>query len=352
MRSHPRLFHSLVLAAAVLTASACAGDDAATSPAGTPPASVRLGLFPNVTHAPALVGVAKGTFAAALGDATDLETFAFDAGTEAAEALLAGSLDLTFIGPNPAINAFAQSDGEAVRIVAGSTSGGAFLIVREGITSPSDLAGLTIATPSLGNTQDVALRAWLAENGFETTPNGGGDVVVLPQKNSTTLESFINGDIDGAWVPEPWATRLVNEGGGVVLVNERDLWTETDGEFVTTHLLVRTEFLQRHPDTVAAIVEGLADAIDAIAADPVDAQADVVDQIRTITGTDPDPGTIAAAFENLTFTLDPIAGSLARSAADATSVGLLGEIELEGLYALDILNALLTERGELTVVGL
>ena len=352
MRSHPRLFHSLVLAAAVLTASACAGDDAATSPAGTPPASVRLGLFPNVTHAPALVGVAKGTFAAALGDATDLETFAFDAGTEAAEALLAGSLDLTFIGPNPAINAFAQSGGEAVRIVAGSTSGGAFLIVREGITAPEDLAGLTIATPSLGNTQDVALRAWLAENGFETTPNGGGDVVVLPQKNSTTLESFINGDIDGAWVPEPWATRLVNEGGGVVLVNERDLWTETEGEFVTTHLLVRTEFLQRHPDTVAAIVEGLADAIDAIAADPVDAQADVVDQIRTITGTDPDPGTIAAAFENLTFTLDPIAGSLARSAADATSVGLLGEIELEGLYALDILNALLAERGQPKVVGL
>ena len=217
---------------------------------------MRLGFFPNVTHAPALVGVAEGTFAAALGDATDLETFTFDAGTEAAEALLAGSLDLTFIGPNPAINAFAQSGGEAVRIVSGSTSGGAFLVVREGITSAADLAGLTIATPSLGNTQDVALRAWLKENGFETTADGGGDVVVLPQKNSTTLESFINGDIDGAWVPEPWATRLVNEGGGVVLVNERDLWTETDGEFVTTHLLVRTEFLDQHPDAVAAIIEG------------------------------------------------------------------------------------------------
>ncbi|MFZ9481418.1 MAG: ABC transporter substrate-binding protein [Ilumatobacteraceae bacterium] len=350
-RRRPRIA-PLALAAVSLLVVACGGTDRAGTVAGGPPGSVRLGFFPNVTHTPALVGVAEGTFSAALGEATELETFTFDAGTEAAEALLAGSLDLTFIGPNPAINAFAQSGGEAVRIVAGSTSGGAFLVVREGITSAADLEGLTIATPSLGNTQDVALRAWLKENGFETTPNGGGDVIVLPQKNSTTLESFINGDIDGAWVPEPWATRLVSEGGGVVLVNERDLWTETGGEFVTTHLLVRTEFLEQHPDTVAAIIEGLAAALDAIEADPAAAQADVIAQIASITGTDPDPATIAAAFGNLTFTLDPIAASLATSAADATSVGLLGEIELDGLYALDLLNALLAERGESPVVGL
>ena len=343
---------SIAVVALAVAAVACGGDSSETSGPLGPPTSVRLGFFPNVTHAPALVGVAEGTFAAALGDATALETFTFDAGTEAAEALLAGSLDLTFIGPNPAINAFAQSGGEAVRIVSGSTSGGAFLVVREGITSAADLAGLTIATPSLGNTQDVALRAWLKNNGFETTVDGGGDVVVLPQKNSTTLESFINGDIDGAWVPEPWATRLVNEGGGVVLVDERDLWTETGGEFVTTHLLVRTEFLDQHPDTVAAIIEGLAAAIDSISADPAGAQADVVAQIGSITGTEPDPATVAAAFENLTFTLDPIPASLAASAADATSVGLLGEIDLTGIYALDLLNALREERGESKVVGL
>lgn len=336
------------LAAAALLLAAC-GDDRSSS--GSAVDEVQLGFFPNVTHAPALVGVAEGTFAAALGDTT-LSTFTFDAGTEAAEALLAGSLDLTFIGPNPAINAFAKSNGEAVRLVSGSTSGGAHLVVKPEITSAEQLAGAKLGTPSLGNTQDVALRAWLKEQGFETTPEGGGDVTILPQKNSTTLESFIAGDIDGAWVPEPWATRLIDEGGGVVLVDERDLWTETDGEFVTTHLLVRTDFLEEHPDVVKAVLVGLADAIDAITADPEKAQADVIAQIAEITGTEPSPDVIAKSFANLTFTLDPIAASLQQSADDAVSVGLLDPVELAGIYDLTLLNELLVDRGLEEVAGL
>jgi NitT/TauT family transport system substrate-binding protein len=346
-----------------VTAAACADDTTAAkrssaaaqgSPAEDAALSVdevKLGFFPNVTHAPALVGIAEGTFADHLGDAK-LSPFTFDAGTEAAEALLAGSLDLTFIGPNPAINAFAKSNGEAVRIVAGSTSGGAFLVVKPEITSAEQLAGKKIASPSLGNTQDVALRAWLKEEGFETTPEGGGDVTIIPQKNSTTLESFIAGDIDGAWVPEPWATRLIDEGGGTVLVDERDLWTGTGGEFVTTHVLVRTEFLNDHPDAVKAILEGLADAIDAIAADPAAAQADVVAQIGEITGKDPGADVIAKSFANLTFTLDPIAASLQKSADDAVAVGLLDPVELKGIHDLTLLNEILAERGQPAVSGL
>jgi hypothetical protein len=180
--------------------------------------------------------VEEGIFADALGDAS-LETFTFNSGTEASEAILSDSIDATFIGPNPAINAFAQSDGE-VKIVAGTTSGGAALVVSQDITSPEDLAGKTLATPSLGNTQDVALRAWLADQGYEVDETGGGDVKITPQENADTLTAFQAGDIQGAWVPEPWATRLVEEGGGHVLVNEKDLWTDTDGQFVTTHLLV------------------------------------------------------------------------------------------------------------------
>jgi NitT/TauT family transport system substrate-binding protein len=337
------------LAVAGLVALAgCGGEDAA---AGASADEVQLGFFPNVTHAPALVGVAEGTFAAALGDTT-LSTFTFDAGTEAVEALLAGSLDLTFIGPNPAINAFAKSNGEAVRLVAGTTSGGAFLVVKPDITSPEQLAGTKIASPSLGNTQDVALRAWLKEQGFETTPEGGGDVTIVPQKNSTTLESFIAGDIDGAWVPEPWATRLIDEGGGTVLVDERDLWADTDGEFVTTHLLVRTEFLEEHPDVVKAVLVGLADAIDAIAADPEQAQADVVAQIADITGTEPNADVIAKSFANLTFALDPIAVSLQKSADDAVSVELLDPVELTDIYDLTLLNEILADRGLPEVAGL
>lgn len=360
-RTRRRSFGAVLLAASVLfaacgddssndtaTAEAADADTAATGLKGT----VRLGYFPNVTHAPALVGVAEGSFSTALGDDVDLKSFTFNAGTEAVEALLTESLDITFIGPNPAVNAFAKSEGDAIRIVSGSTSGGAYLVVKPEITSVDQLAGTTLATPSLGNTQDVALRAWLKDNGLETTPEGGGDVAILPQSNSTTLESFISGAIDGAWVPEPWATRLVDEGGGRVLVDERDLWPDTGGEYVTTHVIVRTDFLDDHPDLVKAVLVGLANAIDAIEADPMKAQAAVVVQIAEITGSAPDAATIATSFSHLTFTLDPIATSLQKSADDAIAVGLLEPVGLEGIYDLTLLNEVLTERGQPTVGGL
>ncbi len=363
-RHRLRRIGALVLAGSLVLA-AC-GDDAATAPADFEPTeqsvadggavalegSVRLGYFPNVTHAPALVGVAQGTFTRALGDGVELETYTFNAGTEAVEALLADSLDITFIGPNPAINAFSKSNGEAIRIISGSTSGGAYLVVKPEITSVEQLQDTTLATPSLGNTQDVALRAWLQENGLETTPEGGGDVSILPQSNATTLESFISGAIDGAWVPEPWATRLIEEGGGTVLVDERDLWPDTGGEYVTTHVIVRTDFLEEHPDLVKAVLVGLADAIELISADSASAQADVVAQITEITGSAPNAETIAASFANLTFTLDPIAASLQKSADDAISVGLLEPVELDGIYDLTVLNEILAERGEPEVSGL
>jgi NitT/TauT family transport system substrate-binding protein len=368
MRVHrrPRLRRAGAAAACAITiataATACGSDDAASDPAdpvatvsspattstdrdAAPEGTVRLGFFPNVTHAPALVGVGEGLFAQALGDGVDLETFTFNAGTEAIEALFAGAIDLTFIGPNPAINGFAQSDGEALRVVAGSTSGGAYLVVRPEITSVDDLVGRSIATPSLGNTQDVALRAWLAEEGYETTPEGGGDVSILPQSNATSLEAFIAGSIDGAWVPEPWATRLILEGGGAVLVDERDLWPETGGEYVTTHVIVATRFLEEHPELVEAVLAGLADAISSIDTDPVAAQATVIEQIEKITGQRPTDEVIAASFDNLTFTLDPIAASLEGSAEDAVAVGLLEPVDLTGIYDLTLLNQVLAERG-------
>ena len=217
--------------------------------------TLRLGYFPNVTHAPAIVGVDTGSFAETLGPDVTLEVTNFNAGGEAIEALLSGAIDATFIGPNPAINGFAQSNGEALRIVAGTTSGGASLVVAEGIDSPDDLADTTLASPALGNTQDVALRAWLAENGFATDTAGGGDVNVVNVENAEALTLFRDGGIDGAWVPEPWATRLILEGGGHVLVDERDLWP--DGEFVTTHLIVATGFLEDQPEVVSGLLNGL-----------------------------------------------------------------------------------------------
>jgi NitT/TauT family transport system substrate-binding protein len=309
-----------------------------------------------VTHAPALVGVGEGIFAAALGDDVNLELSYFNAGPEAVEALFGEALDATFIGPNPAINAYAQSNGEAIRIVAGSTSGGAFLVVRPEVLgddqtyTPEDLVGTKLATPQLGNTQDVALRAWLLGQGLTFDVAGGGDVSILPQSNADTLTAFQAGNIDGAWVPEPWATRLIQEGGGIVLVDERDLWP--DGLYVTTHLIVRTEFLEENPDIVESLLRGLIEAVEFTNANPAEAQTVVNDGIEAITGKRLPDQVIAGAWQNLTFTWDPIASSLRKSADDAVAAGLLDPVDLTGIYALDILNRLLGEAGKPPVAGL
>ena len=306
--------------------------------------ALRLGFFPNVTHAPALVGMEEGLLAEALGSEVELEPHAFNAGPEVVEAIFNGALDASYIGPNPAINAFAQSDGQAIRIVAGTTSGGAALVVREDITAPEQLAGTVLATPQLGNTQDVALRAWLVEQGYETDLEGGGDVSITPQANADALNAFAAGEIDGAWVPEPWATRMVEEGGGHVLVNEADLWP--DGQFVTTHLIVATEFLEAHPDVVKRLIEGHVAAIDFTNDDPEAAQADVIAAIEELSGSELSPEIVAQAWENLEFTVDPIATSLATSAQHATDLGLLDPVDLDGIYDLTLLNEVLAEAGQ------
>jgi NitT/TauT family transport system substrate-binding protein len=346
-----RLVIGLVLAG-LLLAAGC-GDDGGSSSgeessgsgdASTELAPLRLGYFPNVTHAPAVAAVQEGFFESSLDGVANVEYSTFDTGTEAGEALLAEGVDATFIGPNPAINAFAQTDGEAVRIIAGTTSGGASLVVAEDIQSPEDLVGRTLATPSLGNTQDVALRAWLDEQGYTFDDAGGGDVPIVNLDNSDTLAAFQDGTVDGGWVPEPWATRLVQEGGGHVLVDEADLWS--DGEFVTTHLLVRTAYLEEHPDVIRGLLEGLADGEDFVNDDTAAAQASVNAGIEQITGQALPEEVISTSWENLTFTLDPIASSLEESKDDAVAVGLLEDVDLEGIYDLSILNEVLAERGE------
>ena len=307
------------------------------------PSVVRLGYFANVTHAPAIVALERGWFAEALGAGVALEPRTFNAGPEAVEALFSEALDITYIGPNPAINAFAQSEGQAIRIVAGATSGGAALVVQPGIARPSDLRGKKLATPQLGNTQDVALRAWLRAQGLAANLEGGGDVAVLPQANAQTLETFRAGEIQGAWAPEPWATRLVLEGGGRVLVDERSLWP--DEKFVTTHVIVRKEFLDEHPDRVAAVLRAHLRAVDFVNAEPAQAREIANAGIAKLVGKALPAAVIEGAWGKLTFTVDPIAASLRRSAEDATAVGLLEPVVLDGIYALGPLNEILAAAG-------
>jgi len=334
----PSLFAFIVTVAI----AGCRGHAAGETPV------VRVGYFANVTHAPAIVGLLQGFFAAELGTGVRLEPHTFNAGPEAVEALFSDALDLTYIGPNPAINAFARSEGAAIRIIAGAASGGAALVVQPSITTPAQLRGTHIASPQLGNTQDVALRAWLRTQGLTANMEGGGDVAVVPQANAQTLETFRAGRIQGAWVPEPWASRLVLEGGGAVLVDERSLWPE--GRFVTTHVIVRTAFLREHPDLVAAFLRGHVRAVDFVNAEPARAKAIVNAGIAAVTSRAVPDSVMDRAWANLTFTVDPIATSLRGSADAAVAAGLLRPVRLDGIYDLAPLNRILTAAGRPPVV--
>lgn len=331
----------LATAGALVAAAACGG--AAARPGAR--TALRLGFFPTITHAAAIAGLERGVFARALGPDVRLETKTFNAGPEAVEAIFAEALDVAYIGPSPAINAFVKSRGEAVRVIAGATAGGAALVVARSIADAAGLKGARIASPQRGNTQDVALRTWLARQGLRTTLEGGGDVRIVAQSNAQTLETFRAGAIQGAWVPEPWATRLVVEGDGKVLVNEADLWP--GGQFATTLLLVRTQFLREHPNVVHNLLAGHVEATTFVAENASEAKDIVNAALARITGKALTPDVLDKAWSNLEFTLDPIAASVASSAAAAASIGLLDEADLDGLYDLEPLNrVLVTEARE------
>jgi len=333
--------------AVMLVASAC-GPSAPASDDG--PMTIRLGYFPNLTHAPALVGLQNGLLAGQLGDGVAIEQHTFNAGGDAVTAILSGSLDVGFVGPNPTVNAYVQSHGQAIRVISGATSGGALLVVRPDITSPSQLRGKKIADPQLGGTQDVALRWYLKSQGFKTDTLGGGDVSVLPQDNALTLNAFKQRQIDGAWLPEPWASRLVVEGGGRVLVDERDLWP--DSRFVTTDLIVATQFLHDHPKRIKALLEGLYATVQFLSANAAQAQSIANAAVASITGKKLADGVVAAAWPHMAFTLDPLAATLQTSADHAHSLGLLRDANLNGLYDMALLNEVLAEHNEPAIPGL
>jgi NitT/TauT family transport system substrate-binding protein len=334
---------------AVSLVSALLASGVVTSHAASPKATagvapvIRIGYFANVTHAPVLFAKEKKLFEKALaGTTTKIEWITFNAGPSAIEAFKGGALDITYIGPNPSIAGYASTKGSLIRIIAGSTANGAQLIVKPTINTVEDLAGKKIASPQLGNTQDVALRSWLASKNYKTTITGGGDVTVIPTENAQTLTLFQKGDIDGAWVPEPWASRLVLEAGGKVFLDEKDLWPKK--QFLTTQIIAATGFLDKYPKTIEAILKGHMQAIAAIKKSPVIAQEAVQTQISAATGKRLSDAVIARAWENLTFTYDPLPATLVKSAEDAVDVGLLtnlGSRGLVGIYDIRILNKLL-----------
>jgi NitT/TauT family transport system substrate-binding protein len=342
---------ALAAGAAAITAlaAACGSSSASNSSSNSSSGHVtlRLGFLANITHAPALVGLNKGFFTKNLGNGVTLKTSVFSSGTEETTALLAGQLDAAYVGPNPAINAWQKSGGKAIKIISGAASGGAALVVKPGITSVSQLKGQKLATPSLGNTQDVALRYYLKSHGLTTTQTGGGDVPVTPIKpNSAAVLQFKSGQIAGGWEPAPYDAEMVAD-GGKVLVNEASLWP--GGKFVTTNLVVTQSFLKAHASVVSDLLKGQVQANDYISQNTSAAETAANAELTTLLGKGLKTSALQASFKQITFTNDPIASSLATDAKHAQAVGLLQPVNLTGIYDLGPLNAVLKANGEAQV---
>ncbi len=320
---------------------------ACTVQAQQKPVVVRVGYFPNVTHAQALVGRAGGQFEKALGPGVQIEWKAFNAGPSAIEALFANAIDLTYVGPNPTVTGYVRSQGAAVRVIAGAASGGASLVVRQGagIQKAADFHGKKIATPQQGNSQDIALRAWLRANGLKTREKGG-DVQIMPITNADQFTLFLKGQLDAAWAPEPWAARLVHEAGGKIFLDERDLWPNR--EFVITNLVVSPKFLKEHSDVVKNFLRAHVDLTDWINKNAAQAKQIMNQQLQKEVGKPLAPEVLDDAFSRMTVTYDPIRSSLAKSTQQAFEEGFLGKTQpdISGLYDLTLLNEVLRDRKE------
>ena len=330
------MISAALLLAGCSSSSSSSSDSATNSNAGGgSPVTVRLGFLSNITHASALVGLKEGFFTKALGSAGTLKATAFSSGTEETTAILAGQLDAAYVGPNPAITAWQK--GGNIQIISGAATGGASIVVKKGITSAAQLKGKSLATPSLGNTQDVALRYWLKQNGVTTNTTGGGDAFIKPTKpNSAAVLQFKSGQIAGGSEPAPYDIQMVTD-GGTVLLSEPG---------VTTLLIVTKSFLSAHPAVVSDLLKAQVQANSFIKSNPTAAQADANAELASYTGKPLKASIVAASFKEITFTNDPDAASLKTDASQAVSLGLLKPVDLSGIYDLGPLNKVLAAAGE------
>jgi len=330
----------LRLAAATLSTAVLAACGQTASPSETGGArsagKLTIGYFPNVTHAPALVAAASGSFKDAL-PGVNLDCKTFNAGPSLIEALFAGAIDVGYVGPSPAINGYTHSKGQALRVIAGAMSGGASFVVRPeaAIKTPQDLAGKKLASPQFGNTQDVSLRFFLQRNGLKTTD-------VIPAQNPDIVNLFKQGRIAGAWVPKPWASTLVLQAHGDVFADERTLWP--DGKFSSVCLVATPQILKDRRDVVTAVLNAHLQAVHLIAANPDEAKQLVAEQIARLTSQPMPAEVLDRSFSTQDVTYDPLVSSVLAQADHAFALGFLGSSkpDLSALFDLAPLKAVLT----------
>jgi NitT/TauT family transport system substrate-binding protein len=321
--------------------------------------TLRIGYFPNLNHAQAVIGLQQdGDFQKILNinsnnttKNVEVESYVFNAGPSAIEALFGGQIDVAYVGPNPAINGYLASNGQGLRVISGAASGGASFVIRNdsGIKSVNDLGGKKFASPQLGNTQDVSLRKFLVDNGFNTADNGG-NVTVVPVTPADILTLMLKKEIDGAWVPEPWATRLVKEANGRIFVDERELWPP-DGRFVTANIIARTDYLNENPDIVKQFLQAhINKTIWLNENKDQEAITAFNGALKKITGKTIPDDEIRDALTRLEFTFDPVEESLFKIADNAYELGYLdnggSRSDLSNIFDLTILNDILAGMGE------
>lgn len=313
---------------------------------GTEKKVLRLGYFPNINHAQAVLGIGNGDFQKALGPNIELKPFVFNAGPTAIQALFGKQLDALYVGPNPSINGYVISGGKDLKIVAGAASGGAVFVVRNdsGIESPKDFAGKNFASPQLGNTQDVALRKYLLDNGYQTKEHGG-NVQVTPAANADILTLLLKKEVDGAWVPEPWGERFIKEANSHLFKDERGLWP--DGKFVTANIVVRSDYLKDNPDVIEKLLGAHINETQWINTHKDEALAKFNSELKRLTTQTIPADALKQSLTRLELTWDPITSSLYKSAENAFDIGFLGKTKpnLVGIYDLTLLNKVLKEKG-------
>lgn len=314
-----KLLSSLILVMALLLVAGCNQEDPNSK-------VIRMGGFPNVTHVQALVARnmsrhGEGWFERYL-PGYSIEWYTYNAGPTAMEALFGRTADLTYVGPSPALNAYAVSAGREVRILAGAVNGGAALMVAPGsnIHNPADFKGRSIATPQLGNTQDVSCRAWLTRNGLSCTLEGAGDCRVAPTPNSMQLQLMKQGDIDACWTVEPWVSRMESMADARILVQEPDV--------VTTVLVGRVGWLKHHPQEAATIIRAHRELTQWILDHPEEAQARVVEELTELTQAPMEPELVRSAWKRLRMTTEIDLPGLQQFVDDAQKAGLLDRIPL------------------------
>jgi NitT/TauT family transport system substrate-binding protein len=310
--------------------------------------TLRIGYFPNINHAQAVIGLGNGDFQKTLGKNVNVQTVVFNAGPSAIEALLAKKIDVTYVGPNPAVNGYVVSEGKDLKIIAGASSGGAAFVVRNdsGIASPKDFAGKKFASPQLGNTQDIALRSYLIKYGFKPTEDGG-NVAVVAIANPDILTLFLKKQLDGAWVPEPWASRLVKEANGRIFLDERSLWS--DGKFVTANIAASTDYLKNNPDVIRKLLAAHVNETVWINNHKEEAIKAINVELKKLTGKGIPEDELKQAISRIDFTYDPLKLSLFQSANNAYDLGFLAKgkphPDLSGIFDLTILDQVLKESG-------